>query len=347
MSEVKVKLSIVVLIYNLERYLPRCLDALLAQTLKETEIICVNDGSPDDSQSVVDKYVAKYPEKIISYNKENGGEWSTRNYGLAHANGEFITFVDNDDIADITWAEKLYNAAVQNDADIAVCAFDRVDIDSGKVNAIDMKWNSSVAFDVTGSEYRTAFINPAPWNKIYRRSKIMDLKFLPLRGFSDMCFLISSILRVDKIVIVPEVLYHYYIRSDSQIHSIERKDVENVKKALLNVKELYDQDPNGNSYRELMDFMVFIHIGISIMYRVSYSNSIPIKEATNDVILFLDTYFNTWRHSKFLKFHFVKNKGLKYIGLWFISLLYSHGLALVFIKSYRFVHDKLKIDIKW
>jgi glycosyltransferase involved in cell wall biosynthesis len=342
-----IKLSIVVLVYNLEKYLPRCLDALLAQTLKETEIICVNDGSPDNSQAIIDGYAFKYPQKIKRFVKENGGEWSTRNYGLERARGEYITFVDNDDLPDNRWAEKLYDAAVRYDADMAVCAFERVDIDTGLVKGVDMKWPEITAFDVTGGEYRSAFVNPAPWNKIYRLSKIKDLRFLPIRGFSDMCFYTSALLYINRIVIVPEVLYHYFIRSDSQIHSIENSDVENAKSALLSVKELYDISPGGDEFRQLLDFMAYIHLGISIMYRVSYSNAVRTREITRGVISYLDGNFPSWRRSKFLKLGFVLNKGPKYIGLWGIAWFYKHNMEMVFINTYRFVHDKLKIDIKW
>jgi hypothetical protein len=142
-------------------------------------------------------------------------------------------------------------------------------------------------------------------------------------------------------------LYHYFIRSDSQIHSIENSDVENAKSALLSVKELYDISPGGDEFRQLLDFMAYIHLGISIMYRVSYSNAVRTREITRGVISYLDGNFPSWRRSKFLKLGFVLNKGPKYIGLWGIAWFYKHNMEMVFINTYRFVHDKLKIDIKW
>ncbi len=84
------KLSIVVLVYNLEKYLPRCLDSLVNQTLQEIEILCVNDGSTDSAPQIIEKYAKKYPEKIKVFHKENGGEFTTRNYGLKIATGEYM-----------------------------------------------------------------------------------------------------------------------------------------------------------------------------------------------------------------------------------------------------------------
>lgn len=342
------KLTVVVLVYNLEKYLPKCLNALLAQTLEDMEILCVNDGSPDNSQEIIDRYVREHPDKIRSFVKPNGGEWSTRNYGLERARGEFITFVDNDDYAKKDWAEKLYAAAVKYQADLAVCAFARVNIDTGVVNAIDMHWKRSTPFEMVERENRGAFINPAPWNKIYRRSAVQSLRFLPLRGFSDMCFLMSAYLYIKRVVVIPDVLYVYNIRSTSQIHSLTLQDVENAKAALLSVKELYDKEPRGAELRPLLDFMAFIHLGISIMYRISYVVDKPgLKRIVDDSVVFLDQNFRTWRHSPFLKFHFAITKGLKYVIIWFVSILYRLHLGVLFLDVYRFIHDKLKIDAKW
>ena len=98
------KLSIVAAVYNLEKYLPRCLDALVGQTLQEIEIICVDDGSTDSAPKIIDEYAQKYPEKVKAFHKENGGEFTTRNYGLERATGEYVTFVDTDDYVDLTCA---------------------------------------------------------------------------------------------------------------------------------------------------------------------------------------------------------------------------------------------------
>ena len=100
------KLSIVVAVYNLEKYLPRCLDALVNQTLQEIEILCVDDGSIDSAPQIIDEYAKKYPNKVKAFHKPNGGEFTTRNYGLERATGEYVTFVDTDDYVEKTWAEK-------------------------------------------------------------------------------------------------------------------------------------------------------------------------------------------------------------------------------------------------
>ena len=343
----KIKLSIVVAVYNLEKYLPRCLDALVNQTLQEIEILCVDDGSTDSAPQIIDDYEKKYPEKVKVFHKPNGGEFTTRNYGLERATGEYVTFVDTDDYVEPNWAEKLYNAAKENDADLAVCGFERIDLDTGKVVSKNMTNFGYSVKEINNKDDFMLFINPAPWNKIYRLEKVKDLRFMNFRGFNDMIFLTSSYTRVKKVAFVPDVLYHYYLRYDSQIHSVNKEDVENFKKYLLELKKLYIKENKYEEMKCILDMMAFIHLGVSVMYRASYDKTINIKEVLKDTIKYLDENFSTWRKSPYLKFGYSLKKGVKHIGLWGISKLYKWNIPMGYIKCYRFLVDKLKIDIKF
>lgn len=341
------KLTVVTLVYNLEKYLPRCLDSLVNQTLNDIEILCVDDGSTDSAPQIIDEYASRYPEKVKAFHKVNGGEFTTRNYGLERAKGEYITFVDTDDYVELNWAEKLYNAAKENDADLAVCGFERIDLKTNKVVSTDMtKFGNSVK-DINYEDDFIAFINPAPWNKIYKREKIKGLSFLPFRGFNDTMFLMSAYTRIEKIAFIPDVLYHYYLRYDSQIHNINIEDVDNLKKYLLDVKKLYIETNKYDKMKYILDLMSFLHLGVSVMYRASYDNTIDIKKETEKTKRYLDENFPTWRKSPFLTFKYSIKRGLKHIGLWGISKLYKCNLQIIYIKLYRFLIDKMKIDIKW
>ena len=110
--------SIIVPVYNCAQFLNRCMDSLVNQTLKDIEIICINDGSTDNSPEILQEYAAK-DSRIKIINKENGGLSSARNRGLAAAQGEYLGFVDSDDWVDLDFFEKLYNAAKKYDTDIA------------------------------------------------------------------------------------------------------------------------------------------------------------------------------------------------------------------------------------
>ena len=343
----KYKLSIVAAVYNLEKYLPRCLDSLVNQTLQEIEIICVDDGSIDSAPQIIDEYAKKYPNKVKAFHKENGGEFTTRNYGLEIATGEYVTFVDTDDYVEPNWAEKLYNAAKESNADMAVCGFERIDLNTGKVVSTNMTQYGNVVKEITNDDDFMVFINPAPWNKIYKLDKVKDLKFLNFRGFNDMIFLASSFTRINKVAFVPDVLYHYFLRYDSQIHNVNEQDVENFKKYLLDLKQLYINENKYEGMKYILDLMAFIHLGTSVMYRASYDKEINIRKMLKETINYLDTNFETWRKNPFLTFSYSIKKGITHVGLWGISKLYKWNIPMLYINLYRFMIDKLKIDIKW
>ncbi len=347
MKNKKIKLSIVVAVYNLEKYLPRCLDALVNQTLEAIEILCVDDGSTDSAPQIVDEYAEKYPGKVKAFHKKNGGEFTTRNYGLERASGEYVTFVDTDDYVELDWAEKLYNAAKKNDADMAVCGFERIDLKTNKVVATNMTNFGNTVRNIDPKDDYILFINPAPWNKVYKRDKIKDLKFLPFRGFNDTMFLASCYTRMNKIAFVSDVLYHYYLRYDSQIHTVNKQDVDNLKKYLLEVKNLYIKSNKYEEMKYILDAFAFLHLGTSVMYRVSYDNTVDMKQMLKDTIKYLDDNFSSWRKSPFLKLGYSLKRGFKHFALWGVSLFYKLGIPMVYIKIYRFLVDKLKIDIKF
>ena len=138
MSE-KPKVSIIVPVYKVEKYLRRSMDSLVGQTLDGVEIICINDGSPDNCLSILKEYQAKYTDKnIVIIDKQNEGVWKGRFDGIQKATGEYITFVDSDDYIKLDYAEKLYIAAKKNKSDIVVSGYYRVDVETEHVYSTEM-----------------------------------------------------------------------------------------------------------------------------------------------------------------------------------------------------------------
>lgn len=346
MSEVKV--SIVVPIYNLEKYVPRCLDALVNQTLEEIEILCVDDGSKDSAPQIIEDYKTRYPNKVKTFHKENGGEWSARTYGLKQATGEYVGFIDSDDVPELTWAEKLYTAAKKNDADIAFSGYDRVDLDTDKTVSVEMTQYGTMNKDVDFNDDFIVYANPSLWNKIYRRQIVKDLEFLPFRGCNDTLFLIHSYMSgVKKLTFIPDVLYHYYLRSSSQIHNMNAKDLENLKKYLLVTKENSKKLGIEEEFKADLEAMAFLHLAISWAFMVSYNKEVNMKKIQKDIIEFLDENFSGWRKNKFYKLSHCFPKGLKFICIWGVHLFYRMGLPGVYIKVNRFLLDVMKLEVKW
>ena len=117
----KIKVSVIIPVYNTEDYLKECIESLVNQTLREIEILIVNDGSTDSSLEIMKEFKNKYPNIIKIFDKVNGGQASARNYALSFAQGEYLGFVDSDDWVDITMYEEMYEKAEKEDADIVIC----------------------------------------------------------------------------------------------------------------------------------------------------------------------------------------------------------------------------------
>ena len=121
-KEVEYKVSVIVPIYNVERYLRRAIDSLLEQTLEEIEIILVDDGSPDGCAQIIDEYADQY-RKCCVLHKQNGGLSDARNAGMEIAHGEYIAFVDPDDYIESNMIEKLYIEAKSKHSDLVICGY--------------------------------------------------------------------------------------------------------------------------------------------------------------------------------------------------------------------------------
>ena len=205
----KYKISVIVPVYGVEKYISKCLNSLVNQTLNDIEIIVVNDGTKDNSQKIIDKYVKKYPDKVKSFIKENGGQGSARNYGLKQANGDYIGYVDSDDYVELEMYEKLYNKAISDNLDIAICGNYNVSEDY-KNKKVDLEF---IKFQ--DNKINALFGKKAVWNKIYKKSIVEKLEFRSKVWYEDFDFSIKAICGAKKIGYVNEPLYDYLLREGS------------------------------------------------------------------------------------------------------------------------------------
>lgn len=344
----KKKLSIIVPCYKVEEYLPRCLDSLVNQTLEDIEIICINDGSPDNCLKILKDYEKKYKDKIVIIDKENEGVWKGRKDGIKKATGEFIGFVDSDDYVDLTYAEKLYNKAKKENADISVCGFDRIDLDTGKLYSREMCKNEDKVIDIEKNPGGLLELNGAPWNKIYKAELLKrqaDLEHPP-RILDDMMFLLLIYINAKKVVFINESLVYYMVRQGSIITTIKKEQVDSTYLAMTEVKKVYENSDNRVTMLPILDAMAFLHLGVSLMFRLSYDKNCNLKESIKTNNKFLDECFPTWKHSKYIKLSYVVKEHTNF-KLWIVKIFYKLHLFRVFLTLYRFMIDKLKIDIKW
>lgn len=203
------KVSIIVPVYNVERYIEKCLETLVNQTIDDYEIIVVNDGSPDGSQKIIDGFVSRYPQLITAYIKSNGGLGDARNYGIERANGEYIGFVDSDDWVDERMFECMYNMAKREDDDIVIC--DLVEINDGWENGKIAKGYRGDRAEYPISKYSFVMnaLNPAmACNKLFRRT-LFDLEVFKTQWYEDMATTPILLSYAERIGYLSMGLYYY------------------------------------------------------------------------------------------------------------------------------------------
>ncbi len=217
------KVSVVVPVYNAEKYIERCLYYLLKQTLDDIELIFVNDGSTDKSMEAVKK-LAEIDSRIVIIEQENKLQGCARNNGIKRARGEYIGFCDADDYVDLAYYEELYNAAAKYNSDIALAENVRVSKTKYKprLNIVKEEVFSDIIekFNVCKQNK-----NECPTNKIYKRKLLEDNEILFPEGVycEDKLFSVKAVYYADKIVTVPNVHYYYWENPKSTVNSRKTK----------------------------------------------------------------------------------------------------------------------------
>ena len=300
-----IKVSVIVPVYNVEKYIEKCLDSLVNQTLKEIEIIVVNDGSPDNSQKIIDKFVKKYPNKVKSFIKENGGLGSARNYGLKHIKGEYVAFIDSDDFADLKMLEEMYNLAKKDNSDIVLCSNNLLDENNRilKIESaiINKKINNNLL------KYKLA-----AWNKLYKKELLINNKF-EFRSnvwYEDVDFTTKVMINAKKVSFIDKPLYNYLLREGSIMNN---SNLKRNKELCLSFDEIIDYCRKNDIYKKYyqeIEFLCIYNMYICGIVRIlRTNNSMKDKKLIiNEYKKYLNTSFNNFKNNKYLSYMSVKYK---------------------------------------
>ena len=223
-----VKVSVVIPVYNVEKYIEECLDSVINQTLTDIEIICINDGSTDKSLDILKRY-AKEDNRIIILNESNNGAGFSRKKGLNIAKGKFVSFVDSDDYLDEKCLELAYNNGINNNSDIVffkIKSFNSIE----KTERFDPRFDLSTYFDKNTDFNSFVFdyhlVKPivfnsftSIWSRMFKRDFLIDNDFyFPKKlSFNDIPLHVQSLLSAKKISFVNENLYNYRLINDNSI----------------------------------------------------------------------------------------------------------------------------------
>ena len=220
--------SIIIPVYQVEKYLDKCIASVVNQTYTNLEIILVNDGSPDNCPALCDQWQSR-DSRIKVIHQENGGLSKARNEGMKLATGEFIGFVDSDDWIELNMYETLLSAMLETGADIAICKFQKDFENSQKIiqepePPVNKIYTSEKVLELllTGK----SFISTAVWDKLFRRHVIGNIRFLEGKIFEDSLWTPQVIGCANSIVTIDLPLYHYYYRLESlsrNVHDLRRR----------------------------------------------------------------------------------------------------------------------------
>lgn len=296
------KISIIIPVYNVEKYLERCLQSVINQTYQNLEIIVVNDGTKDNSQQIIDRF-KEQDSRILSLIKENGGLSDARNYGLDYVTGGYIFFLDSDDYLELNALELLYKRAVETKADLIVGYHNRIFENKPSWLEKNFKYQQYLNLDTPQSifdhkEIMTKISNSA-WGKLYKSELFLntDIRYPKGLYYEDLATTFRILATGCKVIDIKENIYNYIVRAGSYMTNGNRNIYDMFKIFDLVIK-YYKKNHIYNNFKEELDYLMIHHIGIGTLYR-----GVKSKNVSN-----LQIYRDCCRYMRKQKCSISKNK---------------------------------------
>ena len=249
------KISIIIPFYNVEKYIRQSLESVEKQTFENIEVILVDDGSSDGSLEIAEEFV-KQNDNFHLYRKENGGQGSARNLGMKYATGDYIMFLDSDDMLHHRACEILYKKAIETDSDITIGKPLRIYEDEAKTENIDYlrRWFNFDENKNFRDDYEYAVGFPPIWAKLYKQELIKDnnLEFLCVTG-EDVPFTVQTYYYAKKITIINEVVYFYLMRKDENNKSTMQTFNSKMVEDRIIILRFIEEFCNENGLKDVKD----------------------------------------------------------------------------------------------
>ena len=302
------KVSVIVPIYNVEKYLEKCINSLLSQTLEDIQIILVNDGSKDNSGNIAKEYEKNNKNRIIYVEKENGGLSDARNYGLKYATGDFIAFLDSDDYIEKNAYEEMYNKAIEENADYVECDF---------IWEFPNKIRVDKQYPYKNKKEMLSFVRVVAWNKLIKRQLITDnnLEFPKGLRYEDVEFTYKLIPFINKFAYVDKPFIHY-VQREGSIANVQNERTAEIFTVLDNVIEFYKKNNIYEKYRDELEYNYARYLLCSSLKRMCKIKDKTIREKLlTESWERLNSNFPNWKENVILKtVNIGKNKYMRTIN---------------------------------
>lgn len=302
------KVSVIVPIYNVEKYLEKCINSLLSQTLEDIQIILVNDGSKDNSGNIAREYEKNNKNRIIYVEKENGGLSDARNYGLKYATGDFIAFLDSDDYIEKNAYEEMYNKAIEENADYVECDF---------IWEFPNKIRVDKQYPYKNKKEMLSFVRVVAWNKLIKRQLIIDnnLEFSKGLRYEDVEFTYKLIPFINKFAYVDKPFIHY-VQREGSIANVQNERTAEIFTVLDNVIEFYKKNNIYEEYRDELEYNYARYLLCSSLKRMCKIKDKTIREKLlTESWERLNLNFPNWKENVILKtVNIGKNKYMRTVN---------------------------------
>ena len=287
------KVSVIVPVYNVEKYIEKSLESLVKQTLEDIEIIIVNDGSTDNSEMIIKKYIKKYPNKIVYLTKTNGGLSDARNFGLPYANGEYVAFLDSDDYVESNIYKDMYELAIKENSDLVECDFiweypNKKRIDVGEI--------------YNGKHEMLEKIRVVAWNKLIKKSALEKANVIFPKGFryEDVEFTYKLIPYIEKVSFFKKPCIHY-IQRENSISNSQNERTKEIFDVFEHVIEYYKEKNLFEEYKTELEYTYTRYLLCSSLLRMCKIKDKKIrKELLNLTWINLNEKFPNWKKNKIL-----------------------------------------------
>lgn len=232
------KISIIITVYNSEKYIEKCLKSIKEQTLKDFEVIIINDGSKDKTKNKIEKFLDDKRFKL--YNRKNHGIGASRNFGIKKVKSDYVMFLDSDDYIEKDTLEVLYNKITKDNLDIVVCDYYEEQYENKIKKEVKIKDFKNTTLN--NNPNLLLYINKSPWNKLFKYELIKDIEYPSNLKYEDSVFVCLS-LKNANIGKVNKCLNHYIIHGNSETTTMDKR-VYDILTIVDNIRKDYDKEDN-------------------------------------------------------------------------------------------------------
>lgn len=308
------EISVIIPIYNAEKYLRQCLDSVISQTFNNFEVICVDDGSTDNSRKILEEYkILDSRIKVIL--QDNHGVSSARNQGIENSTGDYLAFLDADDLLHIQFLEIMYNTAHENNLELVWCNHKKINDEKNQSPKLLTHKPQEIYYEQIFNKYLShkTNIGSMVWGKLYRRDKLQDIRFdTNINIAEDVLFTHNILFNINRAAYIPENLIYYRVRSGSLSNSkIKPKTIDDHLYVATSLANLFRQEQLGAENNHLIRKQIAkICFKFCIIYPYKKDKTNYLKYWQMYAPVLRDMYSSTYYEPKFLK---LKNRLKSYL----------------------------------